>query len=125
MSEVRSFQPAGLCAQGAMENAAFYLALTEHALKNIRAVADSMVAALYSAGEANTHILHSATEGLSQRIAAARALATAAAPGDLLAAQAEFAHRAFERYAADARALRSTVMAGARACREPLLERLS
>jgi len=117
MTEFLSLQPTGDRAQGTTDNAAFCAALTEHALKNVTAVADSMVAALCSAGEANTHILKSATEDLGQRI-------VAAAPGDLLAAQAQFAQQAFERYAANARALRNTVVAGARAFREPLLERL-
>lgn len=107
-----------------MDDAAFCLALTDHALKNVTALADSMVAALYSAGEANACILSSATEDLRQGIAAATALATVVAPGDLFTTQAEIVHRAFERYAANARTLRTTVRAGALACREPLLERL-
>jgi hypothetical protein len=107
-----------------MDNAAFCLALADHALKNVTALVDSMVAAFCSAGEANTYILCSATEDFGQRIAAARALATVAAPGDLFTAQAEFVRRAFERYAVNARTLRATVRAGVLACREPLLERL-
>jgi hypothetical protein len=107
-----------------MDNAAVCLALTDYALKNIAALADSMVAALCSAGEANTYILSSATEDLRLRIAAATALATVAAPGDLFTTQAEFVHRAFERCAVHTRALRTTIRAGALACREPLLERL-
>jgi hypothetical protein len=125
MSDVRSYRPpTGGCAQGAADDAAFCLAIAEHASRNVTALVDSMVAALCSAGEANICILNSANEEMGQRIAAATILATVAGPGDLLAAQAEFVRRALDRYAANARALRMTVQAGARACREPLLERL-
>jgi hypothetical protein len=123
MSEFRSCQPKGVCASGTLDDAAFCLALSTHALKNVAALADSMVAALYSAGEANACMFSSATEDLRQRIAAAAALATVVAPGDLFTTQADIVHRAFERYVANARTLRTTARAGALACREPLLER--
>ena len=84
MNEFRSTEQAGFYA--AMDSAAFCFAFTEHTLKNVSALADSMVAALCSAGEANTQMLINVREDLAQRIAAAGALASAAAGGDLLIA---------------------------------------
>jgi len=124
MSEFRFCQPGSVCASGTMDEAAFCLALSTHALKNVAALADSMVATFYSAGEANAYIFSSATEDLRQRIAAAAALATVVVRGDLFTTQAEIVHCAFERYVANARTLCATVRAGALASREPLLERL-
>jgi len=124
MSEFRSVQATGGCAREAVGEAAFCLALAEYAMKNATALADSMFAAFCSLGEASAHILNSAAEDLRQRIAVATTLATAPAPADMLTAQADYALHAFERYAASSQVFRTTVAAGARACKEPLLERL-
>jgi len=124
MSDFRPLHPPGSCTLGQLENPTFRVALTEHTLNNIKALADSMLAAFSNAREANNHLLASATEDLSQRVAAATAWATAPASGELIAVQREFADRALERYAADARVLWMTLLAGALAIREPLLERL-
>jgi hypothetical protein len=115
-----SFQPS---VRDPVEEASFCVAVTEHVAKNIEAVADSIVAVLYSAGDANRHLVYGATQAFGSQLAAATVWVSAR-PQDLLQTQQALARRAVEQYAANARALGRVLLAGAKASREPLLERL-
>ena len=101
-----------------------FVAAAEHFARNVEAVSDSVLAAMHGVGEAHAYLVGCGAEALGQRIAAAAALAAARQPADLIAAQREIGRRAVESYAASACVLGALLTAGARASREPLLERL-
>jgi hypothetical protein len=124
MSKFPKLDATVLCGPASADDSSFFIAVIGVIAKNIEALSDSIIAVLYGDGEAYSHLAYSATEILGHRIDAAAALAAARTPSDVFAAQQEFARRAIETYAATARNLGAAVTAGAKACREPLLERL-
>jgi hypothetical protein len=124
MSKFPKLDAAALCGQISVENASFSSAAIQHFARNIEALADSISAIWYSVGEANRHIFGSTLSVLGQRITTLAALAAARGPHDLLEAHRAFARHAIETYAASIGVLSAVLLAGVKAAREPLLERL-
>lgn len=106
------------------EDQLLWVAATAHLARNLEAVSDSILAALLSARDVNAHIICSSAATFSHQISSATALTAARSPSDLLSAQQEYGRRVLRAYAMSARILPTLLAAGAKATKEPLLERL-
>lgn len=108
---------------GSASSSVLLSALIQHAAKDMQAAAESLAAARYSAEEIGLYIASSLAEAFEERVLAAAAMVRMR-PESIVAAQLQLAERALERYAAGLQDLQAMVVAGAKASREPLLERL-